>query len=127
VVVTFATGFEPVTAQGGPAGGTTGTINGVSGVVTLSSGTYTFTRSVAGSAVAASVLLQFIPTIAFPYAPELIWAGANNFPYTAQILSDVEAMGGKGRGSWGSFSGTFGYPRKQQRRVVRWIEWALLP
>jgi hypothetical protein len=95
VVVTFATGFEPVTAQGGPAGGTTGTINGVSGVVTLSSGTYTFTRSVAGSAVAASGSPQFIPTIAFPYAPELIWAGANNFPYTAQILSDVEAMAAK--------------------------------
>jgi hypothetical protein len=93
VVVTFPTGYEPVTAAG-PAAGTSGTILGVHGVVTYDSASsnYVFTPSAPGSAVSAPGSPQFI--VDTPYANYLpvFWEGRDNYLAPAQILSDLKAQ-----------------------------------
>ena len=94
VTVTFPTGYEPVTAQG-PVGGTPGVVAGVPGQVTLSSGTYTFTRSLAGSIVTTGGANFSSTWAAYPSNDQVLEAGANNYQSTAQILSDYESMAAK--------------------------------
>jgi hypothetical protein len=104
VTVTFPTGYEPITingpvynwpnctteyASGSPC--EPGTIAGVTGVLSISGSTITFTPNLAGSQVITSGA-TFYPTIVYPYAYQSIWAGTNNYTNTAQILSDDEAM-----------------------------------
>jgi hypothetical protein len=93
VTVTFPAGYEPVTPYG-PTGGTSGTILGVHGLVTIdSTGTiFTFTRTTAGSAVNATASPQFI--VDTPYAAYLpvFWEGRNNYLAGPQIISDLTAQ-----------------------------------
>ena len=91
VTVTFPKGYEPVTMYG-PGGGTTGSIQGVAGRVTLSSGVYTFTRTTAGDAVALSGATQFVPDMPYSNYLPVIMAGNCNVTDTAQVLSDIAAM-----------------------------------
>jgi hypothetical protein len=90
VTVTFPTGYEPVTKYG-PAGGTSGTILGVHGLVTVdSTGTiYTFTRTTPGNQVSAPGSPRFV--VDTPYAGYLpvFWEGRDNSGETIQILSDI--------------------------------------
>jgi hypothetical protein len=90
VQVTFPAGYEPVTT-GGPAVGVAGTISGVHGVVTLSSGTYTFTRTVAGNSVSVATA-PFQADVVSPGAYTIIWAGRNNYAAAATVKADIAAM-----------------------------------
>jgi len=91
VIVTFPTGYEPVTAQG-PTD-LTGTIAGVSGSLTYSSGTITFTRTTAGSAVAVSSPTAFIPNVGDNLSSVVvIWAGRGNASAVDQVKADITAM-----------------------------------
>jgi len=72
--------------------------------------------------VAASGSPQFISDHRFSLTHRTDLAGANNFPYTAQILSDVEAMAAKDA-ALGVLQWYFRLSPQTQRRVVRWIEW----
>jgi hypothetical protein len=93
VTVTFPVGYEPITGAG-PAGGTSGTILGVHGLVTIdSTGTiFTFTRTTAGTAVDAPGSPPFV--VDTPYAAYLpvFWEGRNNYNNGPQIISDLAAQ-----------------------------------
>jgi hypothetical protein len=82
--------YAPVTSYG-PAGGVSGTIQGVHGTVTIdSTGTIlTFTRTTSGSEVSAPGTPAFV--VDMPYANYLpvFWEGRNDLGWTAQILSDL--------------------------------------
>lgn len=93
VTVTFPAGFEPVTSEG-PAGGTSGTIEGVHGVVTLNSnsGVFTFTRSSAGSAVDAGGSPQFVVDTPYANGLPVFWEGRDNVYAPGQIKSDLAAQ-----------------------------------
>ncbi|WP_417247857.1 hypothetical protein [Celeribacter sp.] len=76
-------------------GSAAGTLAGVHGVMeTDAAGNWTFTRSLAGPAVAAPAGTTFIPDSAVTYADRTawIWVGRNNFSQTAQVQSDIAAM-----------------------------------
>jgi len=93
VTVTFPVGYEPITGAG-PAGGTSGIIFGVHGLVTIdSTGTiFTFTRTTAGSAVNAPGSPPFV--VDTPYAAYLpvFWEGRNDYNNGPQIISDLAAQ-----------------------------------
>jgi lysophospholipase L1-like esterase len=91
VTVTFPTGYEPVTADG-PAGGVSGTILGVRGVVTLDSGVYTFTPTTPGTAVSAPGSPQFVVDTPFASYLPVFWEGRNNYTQATQVLSDLAAQ-----------------------------------
>ncbi len=103
VQVTWTTGYEPVSSQGGnqgangfdgrPAAGTTGSLAGVHGTATWNNGTFYFTRDTPGSAVSVWVNTQFV--VDDPYGAtycEIIEAGRNNIYTQSQVLADVAAM-----------------------------------
>jgi lysophospholipase L1-like esterase len=93
VTVTFPKGYEPITGAG-PAGGISGTILGVHGLVTIDpTGTiFTFTRTTAGSAFGATGSPRFV--VDTPYAASLpvFWEGRNNYDNGPQIISDLAAQ-----------------------------------
>ncbi len=103
VPVTWTTGYEPVSSQGGnlgangfdgrPAGGTTGSLAGVHGTATWNNGTFYFTRDTAGAPVSVWVNTQFVVDDPFSATYcEVIEAGRNNFGSQSQVLADVAAM-----------------------------------
>jgi hypothetical protein len=93
VTVTFPVGYEPVT-QYGPPGGTSGTILGVHGLVTVdSTGTiFTFTRTTAGSAVNATGSPRFVVDTPYAASFPVFWEGRNNYIGGPQIISDLAAQ-----------------------------------
>jgi hypothetical protein len=93
VSVSFPVGYEPVTVKG-PVGGTSGTILGVHGLVTLNSnsGVYTFTRTNEGSAVNAGGSPQFVVDTPYAIYLPVFWEGRDNYVYTQQIKSDLGAQ-----------------------------------
>lgn len=93
VTVTFPKGYEPVTLEG-PAGGTSGTILGIHGSVTIdSTGTIlTFTPTTPGTDVSAPGSPQFVvDTPDATYLP-VFWEGHDNYNEEAQVLSDLAAQ-----------------------------------
>jgi hypothetical protein len=107
VQVTFPSGWEPVTSNGGNNGagcyqslmgsGTNAVINSVPGTFTYSNGVYQFTPTTyPSSPVAASANNSY--SVASPYANAflVVSAGtndfANGFPHTAALIADDTAM-----------------------------------
>ena len=75
VVVTFPSGYEPVTSQG-PSPGTYGTIAGVYGLVTLSGATYTFNVLNGTTTVSVSGAVPFIPSVnSLNNGTVILWEG----------------------------------------------------
>jgi lysophospholipase L1-like esterase len=93
VKVTFQTGYEPVTISG-PSGGTSGTILGVHGTVTIDSGdtTFTFTRTTQGSAVNAPGHPPLAVDKPYDKYIPIFWEGRNNLNEPSQVLSDLAAQ-----------------------------------
>ena len=94
VTVSFPSGFEPVTSIG-PNFGTSGTLSGIYGTVTFSSGTYTFTRLTSGSAVSVTSAQFVVDTGTLNNGIIIIWAGRNNIYSSAQVeqvKADISAM-----------------------------------
>ena len=90
VVVTFPSGYEPVTDYG--PNYLYCEILGVEGKLTWANPTFTFTRSVPGPAVSAP---SPTPFTALGLAPLkslfILWIGYNNHTFPAQVVSDTEA------------------------------------
>jgi hypothetical protein len=88
VTVTFPSGYEPVTSQG--PSGTNGAISGIHGLVTLSAGVYTFTRSAAGNAISVTSA-PFVVDTPYANAYALIWAGRGDYT-SSTVVSNIRKM-----------------------------------
>lgn len=81
--------------SGSFSGTATGTLAGIPGTMsTDTSGSWTFTRTTAGSAVACPANTVFLPDVAADHENDtmIIWAGRNNSGSPAVVLSDILAM-----------------------------------
>lgn len=91
VVITPLVGFEPVTSTG-PRGGVIAIIAGVTGVITLSGSTYTFTPTALGPQVSAAGTQSVTIVNNYTNSFSVFWAGRNNYPSPTQVMSDLTAM-----------------------------------